>query len=163
MKTKQNTLFYELKDDINIFKLIFENTIDGILIADEEKNIVLVNKTMCKMLGYTNDELLKKNISDIHPIEKLQYVSEQFENQFKKSKKITIEVPVLRKDKSVFFAEIGAYPIIIDKSPYLVGYFRDITERKQLTEELVSSEEKFRNIIQSSPMGIHIYKRNRNI
>ena len=34
----------------------------------------------------------------------------------------------------------------------------DITKRKQAERAIVESEEKFRNIVNSSPMGIHLYK-----
>jgi PAS domain S-box-containing protein len=39
---------------------------------------------------------------------------------------------------------------------------RDITERKKVVEELQKNEEKFRNIVNSSPMGMHMYEIGQN-
>jgi len=41
---------------------------------------------------------------------------------------------------------------------YVSGVFFDITEHMQAEKRLRESEEKFRNIVESSPMGIHMYK-----
>lgn len=40
----------------------------------------------------------------------------------------------------------------------VVGFWTDVTERKQIEQALAESEEKFRSVINSSPMGIFIYQ-----
>jgi signal transduction histidine kinase len=46
------------------------------------------------------------------------------------------DIPVKRKDGSFFYADINAFPLTLAGSPYLMGIFRDITERKQAEAEL---------------------------
>jgi len=41
---------------------------------------------------------------------------------------------------------------------YLLGVMSDITARKRDEKSIVESEEKFRNIVNASPMGIHTYE-----
>jgi PAS domain S-box-containing protein len=40
----------------------------------------------------------------------------------------------------------------------ILGVGNDITERKRAEKAIVESEEKFRNIVNSSPMGVHLYQ-----
>ncbi len=45
-----------------------------------------------------------------------------------------------------------------DDEPYLGAFIFDITERRRIDQALRESESKFRSIIESSPVGYHIYK-----
>ena len=40
-------------------------------------------------------------------------------------------MPVKRKDGSVFYADVNSTPVEMSGKRYLLGVFRDITERKQ--------------------------------
>jgi PAS domain S-box-containing protein len=65
-------------------------------------------------------------------------------------------IPCLKKDGSVFFADIFASPMIIDGKKMNVGFFTDVTERKTAEEKLKLSEEKFSKIFYTSPDAIGI-------
>ena len=58
-----------------------------------------------------------------------------FEKQVKGEKALAEDLPVLRKDGSIFYADISAAPAIIGGVHCILGIFRDITERKQAEEE----------------------------
>ncbi len=50
----------------------------------------------------------------------------------------------MKKDKTIFFADISASKITLSNKDYIVGAFRDVTERTQTEEKLKHSEEKYR-------------------
>lgn len=127
------------------FRTIFHNISDGIILADaQSKKFYLGNKSICKMLDYDQEELKKIGVSDIHPEQNLPYVSEQFEKMAKGKLRIAKEIPVKRKDGSIFYADINSFFIELEAKPYLVGVFRDVSERKESEDKLKKSEEKFR-------------------
>ena len=119
------------------FKSIFENVNDGILLADLKTKIFYTcNNKICQMLGYSLEEIANMGVSDIHPTEDLPYVLEQFEKQAKREIEIAKDLPVKRKDGSVFYADINASVITMYGINYLMGIFRDVTERRKAEEAL---------------------------
>jgi len=118
------------------FKTIFNNATDGILLADiESRRFYAANDMFCQMLGYDLEEIKSLEVMDIHPVKDLPYVSEQFEKQSRKEIELAEDIPVKRKDGSVFYADVNSSPITLSGKTYLMGIFRDITERKLAEEE----------------------------
>lgn len=139
------------------FKTIFDTAIDGILLADlDKKKFVLSNDTICNMLGYTHEELATIGVDDIHPQAALAGVVEQFERQARGELKVARDLPVMRKDGSIFYADISSAPVSLSGVNYLMGYFSDVTERHLTEEALVESEEKYRSIFEESNEVIFI-------
>jgi PAS domain S-box-containing protein len=138
----------------NKFKAIFESDRNGILVADAEtKKFLSTNPAMCKMLGYTEKELLQFDISKIHPKQDLPYVTEQFKKQLDGKIDIARNLPVLRKDNTVFYADINSVPMRLNGKDVLVGFFIDITEQKQDESKIKESEEKYRALINTTDTG----------
>ncbi|MEJ2704621.1 MAG: PAS domain S-box protein, partial [Sedimentisphaerales bacterium] len=128
-----------------IFRAIFENAADGILLVDvENRKFCMGNRVVCQMLGYGQYELKTLGVADIHPEQDLPYVTEQFEKQVREELTLASDVPVRRKDGSVFYADINAFPLPFGGKTYLMGILRDVTRRRNAEERLRSSEEKFR-------------------
>jgi len=122
------------------FQGIFDAASDGILVADiVDKKFVDANKSICEMLGYTRDELFKLDVSDIHPQEELPRVIEVFEKQVRREMILGAELPVKRKDGSIFYADISSRTVKLEGRQFLVSIFRDVTLRIQ-AEQLLKEE-----------------------
>jgi PAS domain S-box-containing protein len=119
------------------FKAIFDNATDGILLASGEKRkFDAGNAMICRMLGYTPEEIVNLGVDDIHTEEDLPFVREQFDKQMRGEITLATDIPMKRKDGSVFFADVNAAPIQLHGKTYLMGIFRDVTDRKKVEEGL---------------------------
>lgn len=119
------------------FRSIFEQATDGIMIADAEtKKQIEANKAMCIMLGYSHDEIVGLSIDDIHPKEDLPAIRESFEKQLRGEISLVPKVPMLRKDGSVFYADINSALVTLGGKQCLCGIFRDITDKQKLEDQL---------------------------
>ncbi len=113
------------------FKSFFDSASDGIILADPQtKKFYMVNKTMYKMLGYTSRDLVDMTMTDIHPADSLPFVIEQFEKQARREIKTVENIPLKKKDGSVFYADVSVFFISLANKTYMSGIFRDTTERK---------------------------------
>ena len=131
-----------LKEAESKLRTIFDSAVDGMLLARiSDRKFSTANKKMCEMLGYTEKELLKLGVHDIHPPESLPSVSDQFDKQIHKRMIIAKDIPVLRKDRSVFFADVSAALMTVNGEECLLGMFRDTTERKHNEDALKQREE----------------------
>ena len=54
------------------YKMLFTSAAEGILVAESQtKQLIYANPALCRMLGYTEEELLQLSVEDIHPKESL--------------------------------------------------------------------------------------------
>lgn len=119
------------------FKTIFNNAVDGVLVFDVNRSrIFLANKIFCKMIGYEEEELKNLTINDLHRQEDISFVMERFTRQISGELKISRDIPLKRKDGCVFYSDIHGIEIHSDGSKYLLAIIRDVSDRKQIEDEL---------------------------
>ena len=123
-----------LKQSEQTFRSIFDDMIEGMLLADvEKKQFVAGNKAIGKMLGFKPEEITNLQVTDIHPQEDSAYVIEQFEKQARRELTLAKNIPVKRKNGSVFYADINSFPVRLAGKTYLMGVFRETSGRKGKT------------------------------
>ncbi len=125
----------ELAESESKFRTILKTAADGILVADiQSRKFIEGNPSIVKMLGYSQAELARLELSDIHRLEDMPAIYESFEKLAKGEIKIATDIPVRRKNNSVFFADITTAPLKLGGRQCQVGFFRDVTERRQNAE-----------------------------
>ncbi len=154
---KQKQAEEALRQSNEELQAIYDGMVDGVLIADAEtRQFVRANASICKMLGYSEKEMLSTSVVDIHPAKDLPAILEDFQAQAEGRLGRGEDIPVLRKDGSTFCADISTQRTQYNGRPALIGIFRDVTERNRMDKVLRDSEEKYRTYIDNSPTGIFV-------
>ena len=117
------------------YEAIFECSRDGILIADEHLRFHSANRQALAMLGYSDREILDLGVMDIHPPDRHAEVRAKFQ-AFDRGEAHRIEDwPVVRKDGSIFYADISGAVFTIAGHRYQAGFLRDVSERHRIQQE----------------------------
>ncbi len=123
------------------YRALFETCADGIVIVDPDtRKIKYVNPAICTMLGYTESEFKKLFADDLHPKDQLDRVMSEFKDVADGKKSHCDDIPCLRKNGSIRFTDINNTTIELMGERYLVGFFRDITDKKNAEAERVKLE-----------------------
>jgi len=133
------------------YKALFAGAPEGMIVADlHTKQFRHANPAMCRMFGYTEEELLRIGVADIHPKESLSHVLAEFEAQARGEKPSSPDIPCRRKDGSLFYANVSAIMVALDGRRCNVGFFTDVTERRRDERLLRDGEERFRSVLEVS-------------
>lgn len=115
------------------YRMLFERAPDAIIIigmeGKEAGRIMAANQAAADQHGYTLDELLRMKIQDLNTAETNKNVGEVMA-KINSGEWYTAELWHLKKDGTQFPLEVHAGLIKIDGKKYILGFDRDITERK---------------------------------
>jgi len=154
----------KLRESEEKFIALFEGAAEGILVADlKSRKFLYANPAICKMLGYTEMELKGMAMADIHPKDSLKHVISEFEAQARGEKILTKNIPCLRKDGTVIYADVKGNKVLIGGIECNVGFFTDVTEQRRMDEELRDSEQRlkesehrYRILVENLPQKIFL-------
>lgn len=131
----------ELRRSEERFRAIYENAVDGIhLVSIEDKKFIDGNRAFCDMIGYNREELGNIGIRDIHPEEDVPNILQQLERVVKGEVTLVKDMPVKRRDGTLLYVDVNASPTRLGGKEYVVGVFRDVTERKRLEAQLLEAQ-----------------------
>jgi PAS domain S-box-containing protein len=131
------------------YQSILEGIEDSYLEVDLGGNFQFFNDSLCKLLGYSKDELIGRNNRDFVDEANAEKILNIFESVFLTGNPlIGVEWEFIRKDGSTRFVE-ASVSLITDSNGKATGFRgigRDITERKRIEASLLKSEKRTREI-----------------
>jgi len=149
----------QLKKSEEKYHSLIEHASDAIYLLDYEGNFTDANESMCKMTGYTKDELLQKNIEELIDPEQLK-TDPVIHGPRKLEQPIIRERRLVHKNGLIFSVEINV-KMFPDNKVLIIA--RDITDRKKMEAELRDAEIKFRTLAEKSMVGVYISQKERFI
>jgi two-component system cell cycle sensor histidine kinase/response regulator CckA len=119
-------------------RALFEQSLDGIVLATTEGTILEANPAACAMFGMTEDELRRSRREDLVVMDRVTVKGREERDQ---TGRAAGEVTFIRKDGTLFPVGFTASFLVgADGSRRSLLSFRDITERRSAEEALRQSE-----------------------
>ena len=135
-----------LKRNEEKYRLLIENIPDVVWTDDQNGNTTFISPNIERMYGYTPEEIYKDKAGTllwfdrIHP-DDVEKVKEAFDSLFKLNKVFDIEYRIKRKDgKWIWLHDRAVTTYKKDNTIYADGVFSDITERKNMWQQVIQSE-----------------------
>jgi PAS domain S-box-containing protein len=137
---EQDTNEHERSEKIlQQYRLLSQNIRDIILfIRASDGQILEANPAAVEAYGYDLQELLTKNIRDLRPPETQHLVGQQLDQA--NTAGILFETLHLRKDGSIFPAEINSTGMTLGNERVLLSIIRNVTDRKHMEQELLLTQ-----------------------
>jgi PAS domain S-box-containing protein len=132
----------ESEDLQRLYHISVEEAVVGTLWVDSKGHFYRANKAICRMLGYTQEELLKFKIPDIRPAAYREGIIEMLMEKSQNGKS-SFEVSFRKKDGQLFPVELAANFIEgFEVESYHCTFIRDISERKRSEAALQQSHDR---------------------
>lgn len=126
-----------------IYKSLFTDSAIGIGVVSVNRDFLLVNSYFCKMLGYTKEEILKMNVSDItHPDDMEENIKLDEAVLANDMSHFTYEKRYIHKNGRVFWVLLTVTSVPGKDGPVFISQVQNINDKKLLEQELVSERDK---------------------
>lgn len=123
--------------EIDNYRSIIDQANDALIVIDiVDGRIHQTNPSAANLLGYTQEEILKKKLFDLHPKEMLEKSSSVVADVWEKRGLIYKDIPFVKKDGTLLPVECSAKVAPFAGRPAIVIYARDISERLKLEREV---------------------------
>ena len=122
-----------LRESEERYRTLFDDAKDGIALADAETGrIVECNQALCAMVGMKKTELVGQMQSVLHPPQAAESgKSVAFVKHTTGDPGITVEDRIISRTGALTPVEIRAARVNMNGRDYMLGIFRDVSERKQ--------------------------------
>jgi PAS domain S-box-containing protein len=141
---KSDNVTYAIARDITAqkykeeeYRTVIQASLDGFWITDYSGRILDVNPAICRMLGYSREELLRMSVADVEADDLPQEIAERIRGMIQTGSAL-FQGRHRRKDGQVINVEVNVLCVAV-LGERLFVFVRDITERKHADEALRKS------------------------
>jgi len=135
-----------------------EQATAGVARWDTNGRIVFANRTLCKMLGYPESELIGKSVADVTHRDDVKKNMRLFERMMRDGKPFKIEKRYVRKNGSFLWADVSASAVREPngEAQSTVAVIVDITARKKVEEVLQRSNEALEQLVDQRTKALRV-------
>ncbi|NHF59629.1 PAS domain S-box protein [Flavobacteriaceae bacterium TP-CH-4] len=151
-------------DNTKLFQSIFESSVEGILVVDDDGSLLTINPAGEHMFGYDNGELtacrveqlIQENLRKKHIGHRRKYIKNPMARPMGKNRNLW----GLKKDGSQFPVEISLSPAVVNDHSVTIAFVKDATQQYLVEQELRANEAKSNALLEAIPdmMFIHNFR-----
>ncbi len=149
----------ELSEKDKRFRALIENITDQISLVDKNGFIIYASPSVSKILGYSADDYIGRNIFDFINEDDKVTADKLFDEVLAGQGNIVnnVQLRFRHSDGKWLWHEATAHNLINDPAiGAIVFNYRDITERKKAEQEILLQKSYFQQLFENSPEGIVI-------
>ena len=145
--TERKRIEEELRESEERYRMLFNSSNDAVLVhymdaMGDYGNYIEANDVACQMLGYSREQLLNMRPRDLVAPEKVDTLDPKRTRMFPKEKNTVFETVLASSDGRSIPVEVSSHGFDYKGRHLVIAVIRDITERKQVENQLFEAQEK---------------------
>ena len=146
----------KLRESEERYRQLFESESDAVVVLDAETmKFEDANQAAIELFEYSKKEFLNLRVVDISAEKQKTEEKVKRIREDKSKEKFVPLRQLVRKDGTIFPAEISTGAFVADGRKKVIGTIRDITERHRKEEELRQTKQRLQHILASNPAVIY--------
>ncbi len=125
---------------------ILESSMDGFFVVGDDYRFQEVNAAFCRMLGYARAELMELKLTDLE----LPDTDGRGNTQISRTGHHLFSSLLRRRDGQPVELEVSVITLRGQRGKTLVGFARDVTERRRAEQALRDREKQYRSLVETS-------------
>ncbi len=134
-----NITEFKQAEELKRYKELFDNVTDGVFLFNRKGKFIESNDRVLKSTGYTKEEFLDLNITQIVEADQIPYV-ESMLTKVSQEEEARFELNIKTKTSTIIPNEVNCRYVSYLGKPCFLAVARDITETKLLQNQLLRSE-----------------------
>ena len=148
LKVKEKTR--ELEESEEKYRMLFKNANEAILVIQDD-HVWFVNPRAMELTGFFEKELILKPFYELVYQEDRDRARDRYLRLLSgEDIKESLTYRIVAKSGEIKWVDVVGARIIWEKEPATLDFFSDVTDRVQAEEALRASEEKYRNLFETS-------------
>ena len=139
MRARMGEAHLRARENAERFRLAFESGASGMALTAPDGRFIKVNRALCAMVGYSEQELLGRNFQSItHPDDLAIDLDQQRALLDRATDVYETEKRYLHRDGHEVWVQLGVTAVRSDSGAvrYFIAQTHDVTERRRFAEEL---------------------------
>ncbi len=160
--TERVTVEQSLRENEEFLQRIFDSSLMIMSLTDMEHRLVMINSGFTHFTGYTEKEVLGRTTEDIGLWDNIDERAEYVRIMQEQRTVSGYETKFRIKSGDFTYGHLSSSIMNYKGQPHVLTIAHDIKPQKESELALKESEERFRNIFDQSPLGIHMYRLDEN-
>ena len=139
---------------LKLAQFSIDRSIEIVICINSNAEIIYLNDAACQVLGYTRDRLMSLNISEIVSAFSPAAWTEHWQ-QLRSQGWLQLETSLRTKSGGTILIDAITEHLEVEGQEYSCIFGRNITERKQIEQELQQSQQQYKTLVDNVPGAIY--------